>query len=312
MEIKGFIKSTTPMDVNQGNVNNIQVDETVNESNVDYNRVYLYSDLSFGSLAHVNRDLNYTQVNKIYRGLKDPVSTEWRLGEIYVDIETKEIIDGNNRYYALFKYLSEGGKLKEPIRVLYKKRPDGISVANAVNLYNSDRKQWTADDYATSMKKQGDKFVLELDDFCRKNKFLHKEIIDKKTGKKTIKPIYRYGGWFIKGINCSPLLKKNIYSHTTSEIEEAQVVYNEVEEMLRCLDIDKTGTWFGEFVAAWKGVREELKTEINALPNKFKSLLPVISTKMYLNKENIVNQLEPNKNKLRDIIVKASCDARRH
>jgi len=280
-----------------------QINPSINISNVDYNRVYLYNDLSFGIPAHFNRDINQGQVKKIYNGLLN--GEDWRIGEIYVDIETKEIIDGNHRYAAIEKYILDGNKLKAPVRVLYKKRPEGISVAKAVNLFNSDRKQWGADDHAKSMIKQGDKFVCELEEFCLKNYFLHKKIVNKKTGSVIKKPIFRYGGWVIKGCNCSPLLKKNIYQHTASELETAQVVYDEIEQMLTAIGVKRTGTWFGEFVAAWKLVREEQKTQIASLKNGFQTLIPIIKTGNYINENNLVNQLEGNKYNLKRLIAQA-------
>lgn len=269
----------------------------VNEGNVDYNRIYEYTDLSFGIPAVGNREINPGHIRSIYKHMDEDL-----LGEIKVDIETKSILDGNHRWLALEKYLSDGSKLKNPIRVIYVKRRSGQTVAEAISEFNNHRKNWTAQDYIISKKSQGDKYASELSEFCLERPMLRKVNVDKKTGIKTITPIMRYGGWFIKGCNCSPLFKKGNYAHTQEELEKGKVVYDEVVKIMTAADITKTGTWFGEFVSSWRQVREEQKDKIASLPNGFDSLIPEFEKRLYVREDSLVNQLGPNMRNLESVI----------
>ena len=267
----------------------------VNEGNVDYNHIYEYTDLGFGIPAVGNREINEGHIRSIYKKMDEDL-----LGEIYVDIETKAILDGNHRWFALKKYLNDGNKLKKPIRVVYKKRKPGQSVAEAISEFNNHRKNWSAQDYAISKAKMGDKYTIELAQFCNDRRMLHTEHIDKKTGVKTVKPIMRYGGWFIKGCNCSPLFKKGNYVHTQEELETGVAVYNEIDLIMEAANITKTGTWFGEFVSAWRQVRVEQKENFASIP--FASLLDEFRKRLYVNENTLVNQLGPNMRNLESVI----------
>ena len=126
--------------------------------------------------------------------------------------------------------------------------------------------------------------------------------INKKNGEATIKPIMRYGGWFIKGINCSPLFKRGQYYHTREELELAKIVYDEVEAIFDAIGITKSGTWFGEFVSAWRQVRSEQKEKISSLPDGFKSLIPEFKLRTYVNENTLINQTTVNKRNLESVI----------
>lgn len=269
----------------------------VNEGNVDYNRIYEYRDLTFGKPAKGNREINQAHIRSIYKNMDEDL-----LEEIRVDIETGYILDGNHRYFALEKYFGDGKTLTKPIRVIYAKRPNGMSVPEAIAYYNSHRKNWTAQDYIMSRKNQGDRYAVELADFCNSRRRLHTETIDKKTGKITLKPIMRYGGWFIKGCNCSPMFKNGNYAHTKAEFELGKTVYAEVEQILDAIGVTKTGTWFGEFVRAWRQVREEQSDKIAALPEGFNSLIPEFEKGNWVNENSLVNQLAPNMRNLEAVV----------
>lgn len=272
----------------------------VNEENVDYNHIYEYDDLSFGIPANGNREINTNHINNIYKNFDETL-----LGEIKVDIETNEIVDGNHRWYAIEKYLKAGNKLTKPIRVIYDKRKEGQTVAERIVELNNKRKNWQAQDYAISKANEGDKYTLELIDFCNARPMLHSKTVNKKTGVTTIKPIMRYGGWFVKGVNCSPLFKRGEYMHTAFEMENAKNVYNEVVKIFDAADITKTGTWFGEFVSAWRQVREEQKDAIAALPNGFDSLIPEFKKKLYIHDGALFNQVQPNMRNFESVIKDA-------
>lgn len=294
------------MIIKNGNASTLGVNQVeVNEKNVDYNRIYEYKDLSFGKPATGNREINQGHIRSIYKNMDEDL-----LGEIYVDIDTKCILDGNHRWFAIEKYLNDGNKLKKPIRVLYKKRKKGQTVEDAIVEYNNHRKNWTAQDYILSKRNQGDKYANELFEFCNTRKWLHTEHINKKTGVLEIKPIMRYGGWFIKGCNPSPLFKKGNYIHTKTELENAKCIYDEVEKIFKAANITKTGTWFGEFICAWKQVREEQNDKIASLPNGFDSLLPEFAKKLYVNEYNLANQVGTNMRNLESVIFDAVCNNR--
>lgn len=227
------------------------------------------------------------------------------LGEIKVDIETKCILDGNHRWFALQKYLEDGNKLKRPIRVVYEKRENGETVSEAIVRLNNRRKNWSTQDFIMSKKNEGDRYAIELSDFCNSRAILHTESVDKKTGIKTIKPIMRYGGWFVKGCNCSPLFKKGNYVHTQEELKKGAIIYDEITAIMNAAGITKTGTWFGEFVAAWRQVREEQANKIAALPNGFNTLLEEFKEKEYITEDTLVNQIGRNMRNMESVIDSA-------
>ena len=269
----------------------------MNETNVDYNHIYNFTDLSFGIPSDKNREINTGHIRSIYKKMDESL-----LGIFIVDIETKCILDGNHRWFALEKYLGDGNKLSTPFRVIYEKRKNGESVADAIVRLNNRRKNWTAQDFIIS---KGDKYSIELMEFCNDRPLLHTRTTDKKTGVVTIKPIMRYGGWFIKGCNCSPLFKKGNYVHTSEELAKGAVIYDEIIKIMDAADIKKTGTWFGEFVSAWRQVREEQKSKIESLPNGFDSLIPEFAKKLYLTEDRLANQLAPNMRNMESVIEDA-------
>ncbi len=289
------------MTQNKRNALNLSVNQVeVNEKNVDYNRVYEFNNLAFGVPAVGNREINPNHVRSIYKNLDEDL-----LGEIKVDIETKNILDGNHRWLALQKYMQNGNKLKKPIRVMYYKRKPGQTVAQAIAEFNNHRRNWTAQDYVISEKNQGNKYAEELYNFCYERDWCHTKTVNKKTGVTTITPIMRYGGWFIKGCNCSSLFKKGNYVHTQEELETAAAVYDEIAKIFSAIGITKTGTWFGEFVNAWRQVRCEQKDKIASLPNGFDSLLPEFKKKIYINEDTLCNLTRVNMRNLESVIFDA-------
>lgn len=282
----------------KGNATTYGVNQVeVNEKNVDFNRIYEYRNLSFGKPARGNREINSGHVRSIYKNMDERL-----LGVITVDIDTKSILDGNHRWLALEKYLQDGNKLSRPIRVMYEKREGGETVEEAIIRLNNRRKNWTAQDFIMSKVGVEDKYANELQDFCLARPWLRKETIDKKTGIKTLKPIMRYGGWFIKGVNCSPLFKKGSYVHTPEELAKGADVYDEAVKIMDAIGVKTTGTWFGEFVCAWRQVREEQKDKIASLPNGFASLVPEFEKRIYLKVETLANQVGQNMRNMESVI----------
>ena len=103
------------------------------------------------------------------------------------------------------------------------------------------------------------------------------------------------------------MFKKGNYTHTKTELENGAVLYDEIVKIMKSANITKTGTWFGEFVSAWKQVREEQKDVIESLPNGFDSLLPEFSKRLYLTEERLVNQIGPNMRNMESVIMDAVC-----
>lgn len=291
--VNGREKAATSRNAQNLGVNQVEV----TEENVDYNRIYEYNDLSFCVLEKGNREINKGHIRSIYKNMDENMLCEFR-----VDVKTKVLLDGYHRYEAVSKFLRDGFKLTKPIRVIYEKLKPGQTVVERIIELNNGRKNWTTQDYIMSRKSQGDKYANELEEFCLARPLCRKEKVDKKTGIKSYEPIMRYGGWFIKGGNCSPLFKKGNYVHTKSELETGKAVYDEIVKIMAAADITKTGTWFGEFIRAWRQVREEQKDKIAALPAGFESLIPEFEKQLYVREETLVNQVNPNMRNLESVI----------
>lgn len=274
----------------------------ITEENVNYNNIYEYENLSFGVPSAENRALNTSHINSICKNMDENL-----LGYFIVDIETSQILDGNHRWYAIKQYMDKGNTLSKKIQVIYQKRMEGETISDAIRRLNNGRKNWSTQDFIMSKSNEGDKYAKELIAFCNARDMLHKKKINKKTGVITKEPIMRYGGWFIKGCNCSPMFKKGNYSHTPTELKNGAVLYNEIIQIMNSANITKTGTWFGEFIQAWKQVREEQKDVIESLPNGFESLLPEFSKRLYLTEERLSNQIAPNMRNMESVIMDAVC-----
>jgi len=265
--------------------------------NIDYNRIYESKSLNFGTPARENREINQSHVRNIYKKMNEDL-----LDVFIIDAKTGCVLDGNHRWIACERYMQNGGRFAKPFKYRYVKRMDGETIADAIVRFNAHRKSWTAQDFICLKKNEGDKYAKELYDFCKERKWLRKETTDKKTGVKTIEPIMRYGGWFIKGCNCSPYFKRGDYMHTKEELATAIDTYNEIEKIMAAANITKTGTWFGEFVAAWRQVRNEQRDKINSLPNGFDSLIPEFEKGYYVREESLMNQVAPNMRNLESVI----------
>jgi hypothetical protein len=211
---------------------------------MELNKIYFFSDLSFGTICEVNRSINRQHVAEIFNGLE---RNEWyKLGEIRVDEETKQIIDGNHRYLALQMYVDKYGSFRgNKVNVIYYTRPEGTSLAAAIRIFNEGRKALTTADYFKLSSYDGNGTMAVIDDFAKKHDKFHK------SSKKGIKIYYRYVLALLYGKNVQNQLIKSSIDITPEIIQQGEILYNEIDQIMNAINNPKTGTWFEEMIKAW-------------------------------------------------------------
>lgn len=217
---------------------------------VETHKLYRFKDLSFGKLCSVNRDIREAHVRKILRGLES--GTWHRLGVIFVDPETREIVDGNHRYIALERYLEKYGSFDgHEIDVIYYERPEGESLADAVKFYNSDRQAMSSKDYAKVSENNGNQAIPLIREFGQTHTLTQK--INKKGEVTGFSERYAYS--FIYGKNVSKEVKAGTIEIDKTQLKHADVLHKEVDQMINACDL-KVSYWLEPFVQAWFEVRK--------------------------------------------------------
>lgn len=239
-----FNRQTTSNDVNRG-------------KEVESHRIYRYEDLSFGKLCSVNRDIKQPHVRKILRGLEN--GTWHRLGIIYVDKETREIVDGNHRYLALSKYIDKYGSFKgHKIDIVYYDRPATETLADAVKFFNDDRKALMTKDYAKIAEHNGNQAVIKIRNFGLTHELTAKRDkegnIIKDESNNIIDYSERYAYSFIYGKNVTKEVRDGSIKITDEQLAQAEMLYKEVEQMLKGCELN-IKAWLEPFVQGWYELR---------------------------------------------------------
>lgn len=216
---------------------------------VESHRIYRFDDLSFGKLCSVNREIKAPHVRKILRGLEN--GTWHRLGIIYVDKETREIVDGNHRYKALSAYFDKYGSLHgHKIDIVYYDRPENETLADAVKFFNDDRKALMTKDYAKIAEHNGNQAVTIIREFGTTHKLTQK--LDKNNKVSGYSERYVYA--FIYGKNVTKEVRNGSVKVTEEQLKQAEMLYKEVEQMLEGCNL-KIASWFEQFVQGWYEAR---------------------------------------------------------
>ena len=221
----------------------------IKRGNVETHKIYSFDDLSFGKLCSVNREIRPAHVRKILRGLE--AGTWHRLGNIMVDKETREIVDGNHRYKALSAYFDKYGSFNDhKIYVEYYDRPENETLADAIKFFNDDRKAMTSKDFTHVSECNGNQAIPLIREFGTSHNLTKK--VDK--NEKVIGYSERYTYAFIYGKNVTKEVKKGTIEIDDSQLAQAEMLYKEVEQMINACNL-KISYWLEPFVEAWYEVR---------------------------------------------------------
>lgn len=221
----------------------------IKRGNVETHTIYRFEDLSFGKLCSVNRDIRKPQVKKILRGLES--GTWHRLGIIFVDPKTREIVDGNHRFLALSMYFEKYGSFNgHKVDVVYYERPKNETLADAILFFNADRQAMTSKDYTKISEHNGNQAIPLIRKFGLSHKLTAK--FNKKGEAKGYSERYTYA--FIYGKNVTKEVKNGTIEVDEEQLAQAEMLYKEVENMIDACSL-KISAWFEPFIQAWYEVR---------------------------------------------------------
>lgn len=195
-----------------------------------------------------NRDVerkHLLDIAKQFRKYKDVIPP------ITINVVTGHICDGQHRGLS-WKDLVEKGIFSsdEKIKVMFIEMPIELEKEYIIDA-NTNSKNWSLDDYITSFVRAGAKDYDLLENWCKSHALC---ISDK--GNNKGKPKYRYGAAIIKGKNCQSDLKSGSFIIEVSELESADIVYDEIIEIIECFDnLAGKGPWIESLAIAWRGVR---------------------------------------------------------
>lgn len=229
------------------------MNEVVTRDNVDYLKIYEYTDMSQFTLFDRNRCINKRHVKALKKDMLE-YGTK-RIPPILVDSISKILLDGQHRTMA-YNELSQEGKITEPLRVIYMEAPeDEKGRLGLIIDLNVKGKHWTIRDFIHSGNTQGSP-ISKLINFCNDSNrpFLHKTY---RNGR--VDPNFRYG----TAITIGKSDKKNITENSTVDItdedfENGALYYSEIEKIVTALGLsNRIGSWLESFMQAWYSVRKD-------------------------------------------------------
>ena len=196
------------------------------------------------SLNSKNRVCNPCHFEKIKREMIDSLNV---MPPITVNVVTNNIIDGQHRHKAFVK-LREEGILPEnsTLKVMYVE----ISAEDelkAIVKANNNSKGWTLDDFVASYIVSGIVSYVKLDKWCKEH------ALSSENGKSKI----RYGSAILTGRRASNDLKNGTFTFTDEEMQRAENVHSEMQEIIEVFGMKGRGVWIESLAVSWIAVREQ-------------------------------------------------------
>lgn len=222
--------------------------------NVDWYRVYVFTDPSIvKKFKECSRPTDTKAMKAHQNNIAKQILEGDKKGEfiapIRVDINTLEIIDGQNRVKAFLKAWEKGST--EPIKVIF---TDGGQ--SEIARINTGQKNWSISDFEYDLKRVGDASILKLEEFGLTHALTQK--ISKKDGKVySYYPRYVYA--VVAGRNLSSDVKRKALNLTDADFTFGEKIYNEVEMMYKVMHSAmgfELNNWFESFCHAWYALRK--------------------------------------------------------
>lgn len=244
------------------------VNENVTVENVDYNKVYLYTNLDKFTRHPRNRNLDFKHCKDFKISMLNGAS-DALIGVMIIDIKTNQIYDGQHRIQAYKDAVKEG--YNKPLRVMFINAPENeeeqIKLINELN----NGKHWNINDHIDSHK-GGDNDLLKLEAFCLEHPRLYKETKKgKDKGKKSA--FMRRGAAIVTGK--PSYYKKSLRDGTFKPLKEdwddAENVYSEVMNILDATKLANQSDIpsLEGIINGWFAVHNDcrLSRKIKTLPN---------------------------------------------
>ena len=245
---------------------------------VDYNKIYLFTDLSVFGYHPNNRSIKPELVKKYKKSMLNGAS-EALIGVMIVDIKTLQIYDAQHRGKAYTEAQQEG--YSKPFRVMFIEAPDDVD--EQIKLINqlNDGCHWNIKDNIHSHM-DGDNDLRKLYEFCINHEWLYKET---KRGKNKGKrePFMRRGAAIVTGNPrfYKTSLKNGTFKCDKIEWDEAEDVYSEVMEILKALRLNNQTDIpaLEGIINGWYAVRNSKKCyrQIEKLPNGLNNVYEYMS-----------------------------------
>lgn len=232
----------------------------INKENVDYKKIYDLTEQDCTDLGIVLNGVRLCDERHIKEIANPIINSAPFIPCIEVDINTMGIVDGQHRFEAYKRAWSSG--FTGTIEVRFLDIPQEI-YSDVVRDKNIHSKNWTIKDYKRAALLNGNPAMTRINEFCMSHDLLHGKV--KKDGTAPIKD--RYAMAFLKGANVTNEIKNCTLKITNDDIEYAEQIYTEVENLLRELQFKSTAAWFESFVQAWYDVRRD-----NRLVKRFESV----------------------------------------
>lgn len=219
------------------------------KSNVEYDRIYHFTNGDEFKFIDGNRKINRLHANKIARAIIENSQAPY-IDAISVDINTYTVVDGQHRLTAFRKAWEKGVDAELDVR--FKDYPKDM-LPIIIDM-NTNHKNWTTTDRVDSMKKEGNA-IDKLIKFCNDDahSLLHR--INKK-GVKT--PTLRYASALVLGRSITQDIKDNNVKISDAQFADGDIFHNEAKAILDSLEIkSRTGGWLEHFLTAWYNVRHD-------------------------------------------------------
>lgn len=227
-------------------------------STVDYAHIYSYDAQEINPSELFNPYLNNRggsskAIDKHVLEIADAIKKNGNMDDvppIIVDINTLTIADGNCRFNALLKVLSNNCEGHYVLRVMYENIPTERFDDRVIEL-NQGQKSWTTLDFIINLSKRGSESHKRLIEFCNSETTLHAP--DK------IKPRYAAAAL---GISTS-MLKKSSLVLTDEDVERGKKVAFEAAQIRSKFSEDAKangGGWYESYLAAWADFRSRIES----------------------------------------------------
>ena len=218
--------------------------------NVDYDLIYHYTSPEViqktFKFNKENRDVYVDNIKRIKRQIKDKEIGGKFIPPILVDVKTKEILDGQNRYQAFIEAASEGHDID--LRVEYTSVPNDYST-KLIGILQTGKK-WQNRDYFHRAKKHGVVACSVLEDWCRS----HAELcMDKNDCNRS------YGMAFVWGKRMDKEVKDFTLTVNQDQLKYAEQIYKETYGIMKSMGYKRAAFMEG-MVHAWYEIRKDKST----------------------------------------------------
>lgn len=219
------------------------------KDNVEYDRIYYYTDrnlLEKLGFYKANRDLKQPHIKEITSEYNDGKYHGKFIAPIRVDINNLKIADGQHRDVAFIQSVSG----EAYIRVLYEDFPvnekDAMDVVVDINCHQDS---WGIRAFEKKLKVEGNKAILNIEDFGRTHKLTQKVKDGEVTG---YHPRYVYA--IVLGRNATKDVKDGTIKVSKKDLEFGNKMYDELEKLVDALGYE-VNSWFESFAHAWYNIR---------------------------------------------------------